>query len=66
MIVNFYRALGTNLNNRKVSIPCLKSLNLEAVPIIGTYLVASGQRFYVQMVELDIDTTEWNVFVVRA
>ena len=66
MIINFYRASGTNLKNRKISIEGLKSLNLEAVPTVGTYIVASGQRFYVQMIELDADTAEWNVYVVRA
>ena len=66
MIINFYRASGTNFKNRKVSIPGLEPLNLEAVPVIGTYIVVSGQRFYVQMVELDADTAEWNIYVVRA
>ena len=66
MIVNFYRASGTNLKNRKISVPGLRPLNLEAVPTIGTYIVANGQRFYVQMVELDADAAEWNVFVIRA
>lgn len=66
MIVNFYRATSMDLKNQRMTIPGLTSLNLEAVPAVGTYIIAGGQKFYVQKVELNTDTVEWNVYVVRA
>ena len=71
MIVNFYKISGSYKSpdarkNQVTLIPGLTTLNLDVIPTVGTYIVASGQRFYVQMVELDADTAEWNVYVVRA
>lgn len=61
MIVNFYRKTGTGLNDNKL----VASKNISCIPQKGICVKFSGQCFYVDRVEFNIDLCEYNIYMIR-
>lgn len=67
MIVNFYRRTGfyrktgTGFHDNEL----VASKNINSVPQKGMRVTFSGQRFYVDRIEFDIDLCEYNIYMIR-
>lgn len=62
MIANFYKQLpGESIKEATL----MRSKNIECIPGINTYVRYSNQYFKIIKVIFDIDTCEYNLYLMR-
>ena len=61
MIVNFYRKTGVGPHDNKL----VASKNINCIPQKGIHVKFSGQCFYVDRIEFNIDLCEYNIYMIR-